>query len=213
MSGLDNEGVTAAAEKLDAKLTALAEQVTGTRALAATVITNSRVPAEPRTDMRISTVEINVEHVTIDTDKPYLEVTARIEGELKRLDDTYRTLLRENRIDEVRSKLAQGAQPNGLMLHYIAPHGDWLALVGQRSPGIVYHIGNVSMAVQMTQHTLRAGLYAPLRVAVYGNSHGGTTFEFDKPSSQFGQFHDSHIDAVAKELDKRLLLLIEKVSR
>jgi uncharacterized protein (DUF302 family) len=32
MSGLDNEDVTAAAEKLDAKLTALAEQVTGTRA-------------------------------------------------------------------------------------------------------------------------------------------------------------------------------------
>jgi uncharacterized protein (DUF302 family) len=32
MSGLDNKDVTAAAEKLDAKLTALAEQVTGTKA-------------------------------------------------------------------------------------------------------------------------------------------------------------------------------------
>jgi hypothetical protein len=55
-------------------------------------------------------------------------------------------------------------------------------------------------------------LYAPLRLNVYENAHGGTTFEYDKPSTQFGQFHNVNIDKVAQSLDDHLLRLIEKVS-
>jgi uncharacterized protein (DUF302 family) len=37
--------------------------------------------------------------------------------------------------------------------------------------------------MQMTQHDIRAGLYAPLRVLVYENDDGKTCVEYDKPSS------------------------------
>jgi hypothetical protein len=47
---------------------------------------------------------------------------------------------------------------------------------------------------------------------VYENAHGGTTFEYDKPSTQFGQYHNVSIDKVAQSLDDHMLRLIEKVS-
>jgi uncharacterized protein (DUF302 family) len=98
------------------------------------------------------------------------------------------------------------------MIHYVAGQGDWLALEGRRRQGIVYYVGNVLSAVQMTQLNFGAALYAPLRLNVYENAHGGTTFEYDKPSTQFGQFHNVDIDKVAQSLDDRLLRLIKKVS-
>ena len=52
----------------------------------------------------------------------------------------------------------------------------------------------------------------PLRLNVYENAHGGTTFEYDKPSTQFGQFRNADIDKIAHILDDHMLRLITKVS-
>ena len=43
--------------------------------------------------------------------------------------------------------------------------------------------------------SLAAGLYAPLRVFLYENEIGGSIFEYDKPSSLFGQFDAAVADA------------------
>jgi uncharacterized protein (DUF302 family) len=64
----------------------------------------------------------------------------------------------------------------------------------------------------MTQHDIRAGLYAPLRVLVYADAAGGTCVEYDLPSSLFGQFANVKVDAVAAELDEKLSALVEKSS-
>jgi hypothetical protein len=163
-------------------------------------------------EFRVSDTPVVMDHVTIETSTPYLLVTSRLEAEVKQLDASYRELLKENKIDELREKLTQGLEPDGLMLHYVAAHGSWLALDGGRRPGIVYYVGNLLSAVQMTKLNFSAALYAPLRLNVYENAQGGTTFEYDKPSTQFGQFHDAAIDKVAESLDDRLLSLIKKVS-
>jgi uncharacterized protein (DUF302 family) len=162
--------------------------------------------------MRTTTRQIQVEHITIESDAPYAAVKDRLEREVRQLDESYRVLLREHRIDELRARLVEGASPHGLMIHYRAVHGDWLALVGPQRNGVVYHIGNVLSATQMTQHDFGAGLYAPLRLAVYETSVGGTAFEYDQPSTLLSQFHDAQIDAVAKSLDERLLALITAIT-
>jgi uncharacterized protein (DUF302 family) len=161
---------------------------------------------------RISNTPVVMDHVTIETSAPYQLVKSRLEAEVKRLDGSYRKLLEQNKVDELRQKLIQGQEPDGLMLHYVGVHGDWLALEGGRRPGIVYYVGNVLSAVQMTKLNFSAALYAPLRLNVYENAQGGTTFEYDKPSTQFGQFHNAAIDQVAQSLDDRLLRLVKKVS-
>jgi len=56
----------------------------------------------------------------------------------------------------------------------------------------------------MTRHQLPAALYAPLRVVLYENDAGHAIFEYDLPSSLFGQFGDGRVAAVAYELDASL---------
>jgi hypothetical protein len=68
--------------------------------------------------------------------------------------------------------------------------------------------GNPLIALQMTQHDIRASLYAPLRVLVYENADGKTCIEYDKPSSLFGQFGNAEVDAVAAMLDRKLEALV-----
>ena len=160
----------------------------------------------------VSTRPVIMEHVTVETSAPYRLVTSRLENEVKRFDASYRTLLENNKVEELRAKLTQGLEPNGFMIHFVAEQGDLLALQGKRQQGNVYYLGNVIAAAEMTRLNFSAALYAPLRLNVYANTGGGTTFEYDKPSTEFGQFHNAAIDKVARSLDERMLRLIRKVS-
>jgi uncharacterized protein (DUF302 family) len=163
-------------------------------------------------EFQVSDTSVVMDHVTIETSTPYQLVTSRLDDEVKRFDESYRQLLRDNRIDELRVKLTQGLEPDGFMIHFIAEQGDLLALEGTRQRGNVYYLGNVVAAARMTKLNFGAALYAPLRLNVYENAQGGTTFEYDRPSTQFGQFHNTDIDKVAQSLDDHLLGLIKKVS-
>ena len=69
-------------------------------------------------------------------------------------------------------------------------------------------MGNPLFAFQMTQHDIRASLYAPLRVLIYENDEGKTCVEYDKPSSLFGQFGNERIGPTAAMLDKKLEALV-----
>jgi len=87
-----------------------------------------------------------------------------------------------------------------------------LALKGERHPLTDYCIGNMLSAVETTKVNPASGLYAPLRVVIYANAEGGTTMEYDRPGSMFGQFKDPEIDTVAEALDQRLMTFLKKVS-
>jgi uncharacterized protein (DUF302 family) len=56
----------------------------------------------------------------------------------------------------------------------------------------------------MTQHDIRAGLYAPLRVLLYEDDEGKSCVEYDKPSSLLGQFGNAEVTKVAAMLDRKL---------
>ena len=83
-------------------------------------------------------------------------------------------------------------------------HGGLLRTAGLARKAIQYEIGNPHTASKMTRHRLAAGLYAPLRVILYEDENGHTIFEYDKPSSLFGQFGDERVTAVARGLDAAL---------
>jgi uncharacterized protein (DUF302 family) len=161
--------------------------------------------------VEVTSTPLAVEHIVIKTTKPYPEVKAGIE-KLGRFDDSVRALLAKNDIEGLRVALTRIQGEDGLAIHYIALHGDLLALKGNRGPLIAYYIGNVLSAIEMTEVNPAAGLYAPLRVVVYANQQGGTTMEYDRPTSIFGQFKSKEIDATAQSLDRRLLTFLKKVS-
>jgi hypothetical protein len=59
----------------------------------------------------------------------------------------------------------------------------------------------------MTALGIGSGLYAPLSLLVAADE-GGTTLEYDRPSTLLGQFEDPGIDEVARELDEKMAALV-----
>jgi uncharacterized protein (DUF302 family) len=173
--------------------------------------TTASITASTTEGVEVTSTPLPVEHIVIKTMKPYPEVKTGVE-KLGRLDDSVRALLTKNDIEGLRTALKRIAGDDGLAIHYVALHGDLLALKGERRPLTAYYIGNVLSAVEMTKVNPASALYAPLRVVVYANSEGGTTMEYDRPSSMFGQFKDPEIDAMAQTLDQRLMTFLKKVS-
>jgi uncharacterized protein (DUF302 family) len=152
-----------------------------------------------------------VDHVRVATDKPFEEVTQAFEAQLGKFDgDVRKAATASDDIEEAKAKIAAMAGPSGFMLFGTSDHGALLRLAGQKRKAIQYVVGNPVFALQMTQHDIRASLYAPLRVLIYENEEGKTCVEYDKPSSLFGQFGNSQITPTATMLDRKLEALVTK---
>jgi uncharacterized protein (DUF302 family) len=155
---------------------------------------------------------ITVEHVRLVADKPIDKVTKAFDQQLGQFDpEVYKLLVAGEKPDKVRAKLEGMVGPSGFMLFRTSDHGALLRLVGQeKKKAVQYLVGNPLFAVQMTQHDIRAGLYAPLRVLMYENDQGKTCIEYDRPSSLFGQFGNTKVTEVATMLDRKLEQLVGK---
>jgi uncharacterized protein (DUF302 family) len=155
-----------------------------------------------------------VDHVHLATDKPFEDVAQVFERQLGRFDpDVYKALAAGGDAKEASAKIEAMAGPSGFMLFATHNHGALLRLAGQKRKAVQYVVGNPLFAFQMTQHDIRASLYAPLRVLLYEDERGRTCLEYDKPSSLFGQFNNAGIAPVASMLDRKLEDLVTTALR
>jgi uncharacterized protein (DUF302 family) len=143
---------------------------------------------------------LQVEHVKIETTKKFADAVAALEKNVPQLDPAIAEALAHG--DEQKATELERGQP--LFIFLKRDHGALLQVVGRPRKALQYEIGNPHTASKMTRHRLPAGLYAPLRVFLYEDERGRTIFEYDKPSSQFGQFGDEHVSAVGRGLDETL---------
>ena len=143
---------------------------------------------------------LQVEHVKIDSTKTFAEVEVALERAIPQLDPAIATAL-TNGEEERAKELERGAD---LFIFLKRDHGALLQIAGRPRKALQYEIGNPLTATRMTRHQLPAALYAPLRVVLYENAAGGATFEYDRPSTLFGQFGDEQVAAVGRELDVEL---------
>ena len=150
-----------------------------------------------------------VEHVCLASDKYFEEVTEAFERQLGRFEPgVYQALAASGDAEGARAKIEAMAGPSGFMLFATQDHGSLLRLAGQKRRAIQYVVGNPLFALQMTQHDIRASLYAPLRVLIYEDEQGKTCVEYDRPSSLFCQFGNDHIAPTAVMLDNKLEALV-----
>lgn len=155
---------------------------------------------------------IEVLHISLKVDADFESFTKNLERSLGLLDDSmYQGLETDPAI--VQDRLEKAAGEEGMMLFTIREHGKLLNIPGTPKKAKQYVLGNPLIAIRMTQHDIRAGLYAPLRMLVYEAEDRSTHVEFDQPSSLFGQFNDPEVTAVAKSLDMKLANLIKKAER
>jgi uncharacterized protein (DUF302 family) len=146
-----------------------------------------------------------VEHICLRTEKPFEEAAAALVRQMGRFDpEVMRLALAGSDPEQARSKIDSMAGPSGFMLFGTSDHGLLLGIAGRPRKAVQFVVGNPAIALQMTQHDLRAGLYAPLRVLLYQNEAGQTCLEYDKPTSLFGQFGNDRITPTASLLDQKL---------
>jgi uncharacterized protein (DUF302 family) len=144
---------------------------------------------------------IEVEHIRIESEKPFAEAKAALEALVPLLDPAIPEALRRRDIVRANEALQRGPE---LAIFSTRDHGGLLRTAGLARKALQYEIGNPLTASRMTRHRLSAALYAPLRVLIYENDAGRAVFEYDRPSSLFGQFGDETVTAVARELDASL---------
>jgi uncharacterized protein (DUF302 family) len=152
---------------------------------------------------------IEVRHVSLKIASDFDSFTQRFEQLLGRFDYAlYHALDADPQAVEKRLKESEGEE--GLMLFNIQDHGKLLGIFGNPGKAKQYILGNPLIAITMTRHDIRAGLYAPLRVLVYETDAHSTRVDFDQPSSLFGQFNNPEVTAVALSLDTKLANVIRK---
>ena len=144
---------------------------------------------------------IAVEHITISSQRPFAEVQRRLEATLPKLDASIAAALRGG--DQKRRTEYDDSGPK-LSIFEVRDHGDLLQIFGGRRHALQYEIGNPLTASKMTRYRLAAALYAPLRVVLFEDERGRGVFEYDKPSSFFGQYGDDRVTEVGRYLDVAL---------
>jgi len=151
---------------------------------------------------------ITVQHITVASRQDFATTIREFEKRLGVFDpESVKPLATTTPdVESVRSKLEAMAGSSGFMRFGPARRmGDVLPLVGKPvGRANQYLVGNPLFAVQMIQHNPGAALYAPLRILIYEDVSGVTHFEYDLPSSLFGQFHDARITKIALVLDKKM---------
>jgi hypothetical protein len=144
---------------------------------------------------------LSVEHRALHCARAFDEVHRALVGSLPVLRPELSEMLIRGETEKV--AVARRDWPK-LWLFLVRNHGELTAADGLTSKGMQYEIGNPLTAEQMTRHAIAAGLYAPLRVILYEDESGKVIFEYDLPSSLFGQFGDERITQVGRELDAEL---------
>ncbi len=153
----------------------------------------------PQAMMRTAIFE--VVHVTITCGQSFDAVRDRLVNEVPALDPQLMKLLIGTNTAEIEKRRATGPK---LWLFETRDHGALVATEGHAKKAIQFEIGNPLTAERMTRHRLAAGLYAPLRVILYGDEQGRAVFEYDLPSSLFNQFGDERVAKTGLELDEEL---------
>ena len=149
--------------------------------------------------MKKHTIEVG--HIRIESAKSFADVRAALERNVPQLDPTLVKALTDGDVEWANREKEQGPE---LFIFQVRDHGALLAIAGKARDALQYEIGNPVTASLMTRHRLSAALYAPIRVLLYENGAGHGVFEYDQPSTTFGQFGDERVMAVARGLDTAL---------
>jgi uncharacterized protein (DUF302 family) len=157
--------------------------------------------AQASTQAAVTSRTIAVEHIRIASERPFAEVRRKLEGTVAKLDTAIAEALSTG--DRKRAEDYDEKGPK-LSIFGERDHGALLQIWGGRRNALQYDIGNPLTASKMTRHQLPAALYAPLRVVLFEDEQGRGVFEYDKPSSFFGQYGDARVTEVGRYLDATL---------
>src|ERR1700730_8728069 len=160
-----------------------------------------------RSPPTLTSRSVTVEHIRIESSKLFADVRAALERTVPRLDPVILELLANGDAEGVDHEREHGPE---LSIFLVRDHGALLQIAGRARNARQYEIGNPITASLMTRHQLAAAQYAPIRVVLYENEAEHAVFEYDRPSSVFGQFDDEQVSVVARGPDAALALAVSR---
>ena len=150
---------------------------------------------------------IVVEHLSLECRRPFEAAKQALQALVPALRPELQSMLVGADAETI--AIARRDWPE-LWLFLARDHGALTAADGLHRKAVQYEIGNPLTAERMTRHVLAASLYAPLRVVLIEDDRGLARFEYDRPSSLFGQFGDDRVAAIGQELDRELETALEQ---
>jgi uncharacterized protein (DUF302 family) len=112
--------------------------------------------------------------------------------------------------DVLQKTLTSFVGPFDFSLFQKIDHGGLRTALAQKpTRATTYVFGNALIAVEMTSHEPRAGLYVPLRLFVQEIEAGRVLVTYDVPSASMAQFGMAAVDEVARSLDAKVQRLLD----
>jgi uncharacterized protein (DUF302 family) len=157
---------------------------------------------------------VQIEHLQVWTARPFAEVVRGIEAETGVYDGAtiQAGIAAKAPPSSVIEAIGAMAGRSGLMRFSALDHGAILRLQGKPTEAVRFLIGNPLTASRMTMLRIGSALYAPLSLLVIADKRGGTSLEYDRPSTLFSQFDDPGVAEVAQELDDKMAALIQSAA-
>ena len=116
--------------------------------------------------------------------------------------------------EAAREKLAWFVGSLAFVLFQTIDHGRLVtALTGRRCEATTYVFGNALIAIEMTRHVARAGLYVPLRLFVEAIAGDRVRVTYDLPSSLMAPFGSADVNEVAHRLDAKVERLLDATTK
>jgi uncharacterized protein (DUF302 family) len=161
--------------------------------------------------MPLSASVYEATRLEITLDISHADFTSALEGLMGRFDlDALRDLAALS-AEAARARLSSFNGPLDFTLFQKLDHGAVLtAFTGRPVRATTYVFGNALIAVEMTKHDARVGLYVPLRLFVQEIEQQRVLVTYDLPSSTMAQFASPEIHAVARSLDEKVQRLLEE---
>ena len=144
-------------------------------------------------------------------DASYANFTRAFESLLGRMPIDALSGLHSLSAPAAREKLASFVGPLDFTLFQKLDHGAIVtALVGRPCEATTYVFGNALIAVEMTRHVARAGLYVPLRLFVEAIDGDRVRITYDLPSSLMAAFGSAEVNDVARGLDEKVKRILDE---
>ncbi len=154
---------------------------------------------------------IRREH-TLDID--YDAFTHHLESLLGTMDVAFLQRMASYSPESARERHASLEAASGFVLFQRLDHGTLLTVLGGRpTRATTYVFGNALIAVDMTKHAPRVGLYVPLRLFVYEIEPGRVAVTYDLPSRALAQYASPEVDSVAQGLGAKVEQLVADAHR
>lgn len=152
----------------------------------------------------------SVTRLTVDVAAPFEEFRAKYEDAVPPLPiQRVEELVKRGAPWPEMLRLIEDAAPLGFLIYWRNDVRPVMRLAGDTAPGVLYLMGNHTIAERMYHYRPAVMLYAPLHTMIWDGPDGTTKFTFDRPSDQFGSFGVPEIAQVGMELDDKLAALLD----